>query len=106
METTNFNSKVSKLVLTKSGQISKNITNMIGNCNFDKNQRKIYTGYYSGSGKYTSAHSALSTITELLDAKSYKYSTGNDAPRGGITGEFVKVSKTAFEFIYSFYPYK
>lgn len=96
---------VKKLVLTKSGSISKSITNMIGNCSFDEKQKKIYVGYYSGSGKYTSAHSAEQTVIELLKAGGYKYKTGNDAPKGGITGDFVKVSKTAFNFIYDFYPY-
>jgi hypothetical protein len=97
---------VKKLVLTKKGEVSKAITNMIGNCSFDEKQRKIYVGYYSGSGKYTSAHSAESTVTDLLKAGEYKYTTGNDAPKGGVIGDFVKVSKTAFEFIYNFYPYK
>jgi len=97
---------VKKLVLTKSGQISKNITNMIGNCTFDDHTLKIYVGYYSGSARFTSSHSALLDVTNLLDAAGYKYETGNDAPKGGIKGDFVKVkSRKAFNFVNSFNPY-
>lgn len=98
--------KVKKSVLTSKGEVSKNITKMIGNCVFFANSKKIYTGYYSGTGKYTSAHSAMSTVIELLEAGGYKYTIGNDAPRRGAKGQYVKVSKTAFEFLYEFYPYK
>ncbi len=87
--------------MTAKGQISKNITSMLGNCRFDSKQNKIYTGYNSGSGRFTSAHSAEKTVTDILNAEKLKFTIGNDAPRGGITGDFVKVSKTAFELILS-----
>lgn len=35
----------------------------------------------------------------ILDAQGYKYETGNDSERNGAYGEFVKVSKVAFDFI-------
>lgn len=88
-----------KILLTKKGEINKTIKSMIENCKLDGN--KIRTGYYSGSGRFTSKHSAQSTITDLLKAQGYKYTTGNDAPRGGADGEFVKVSKIAMNFIAS-----
>lgn len=86
-----------KLILTKTGAINKSVSNMLSNCRFDGN--KIYTGYYSGSGRFTSAHSAMPLIKSICDAQGYKYSTGNDAPKGGITGEYVKVSRVAMNFI-------
>jgi hypothetical protein len=72
---------------------------MLQNCNFDFYKNKIYTGYYSGSGRFTTACSAKSTITNILDAQGFKYTIGNDAPKGGIKGEFIKLSKPAFKFI-------
>lgn len=88
-----------KLITTKSGSVSKNITNMLKNCRFAGN--KVYTGYYSGSGRFTSAHSALSTVKSILDAQGYKYEIANDAPQGGVRGEHVVVSKTAVDFLIS-----
>jgi len=85
------------IVLTKTGEINKSVSNMILNCKFDG--FKIRTGYYSGSGRFTSAHSARSLVTSILKAQGYKYSTGNDAPKGGITGEYVKLSRVAMNFI-------
>jgi hypothetical protein len=85
------------LIYTQKGELSKHITNALSNCKFDNG--KIYTGYYSGSGRFTSAHSAMGTVTAILDAQGYKYTTGNDAPKGGIKGEYVKVSKVAFQFL-------
>lgn len=87
--------------MTAKGQVSKNITSMLGNCRFDEKNNKIYTGYNSGSGRFTSACSAIHTVESILKAEKLKYSIGNDAPRGGITGEFVKVSKTAMQLILS-----
>lgn len=87
--------------MTAKGQVSKNITSMLGNCRFDSKQKKIYTGYHSGSGRFTSAHSAEKIVTDILNAETLKYTIGNDAPRGGVTGDFVKVSKTAFELLLS-----
>lgn len=92
-------SATKKLILTKSGKVSRNITNQLRNCRFDSKQNKIYTGYYSGSGRNTSKHSAWTTVDAILRAQGYKSKTGNDAPRGGVTGDFIKVSKVAFDFL-------
>lgn len=88
-----------KIVTTKTGSINKSICNMLQNCRFAPKTRQIYTGYNSGSGRFTSAHSAMSLVSSILDAQGYSYEKGNDAPRGGITGEYVKVSKTAYNFL-------
>jgi hypothetical protein len=88
-----------KILLTQKGEINKSFLRMIQNCRFNKTERKIYTDYYSGSGRFTSAHSSENTILSILKAQGYKFEKGNDAPKGGILGNFIKVSKTAFEFI-------
>lgn len=89
------------IIFTKSGSVNKNIANAIGHCKFNESERKIYTGYYNGSGKWATAMDASGTIVQILKAQGYKYQSGNDAPKGGITGNFLKVSKTAFDFIRS-----
>lgn len=89
------------IVLTKSGSVNKSVVNMIRNCSFNEPQRKIYTGYYLGSGRFTSAHSAISLVSSILKAQGYKFEKGNDAPKGGINGEYLKVSKVALKFIQS-----
>lgn len=91
--------KTKQLVLTKKGQVNKSIIGMLNNCIFDEREGKIYTGYYSGSGRFTTRHSAKDTVTAILNAQGYSFSEGNDAPAGGAHGEYVKVSKVAFNFI-------
>lgn len=90
-----------KIVFNKDGKRSQSVINMLLNCRFDKSGTKIYTGYYSGNGKHTSAHSPMPTVTLLLKAQGYKFEVSNDAPRGGANGEHVVVSKTAFNFLLS-----
>ena len=92
-----MNNQTKKMILTQKGELNKHVKNALSHCTF--NNGKIYTGYYSGYGRYTSSQSAMGTVTAILDAQGYKYTTGNDAPKGGIKGEYVKVSKVAFEFI-------
>lgn len=89
---------VKAIVLTKSGKVSTNVVNMLRNCNF-YHEGKVYTGYYSGSGRFTSAHSALTLVKQLLDAGGYKYTVANDAKFGGIKGEHVVLSKVAKKFL-------
>ena len=90
--------KVAKIVLTKEGKVSKSVINMLANCNFYA-AGKVYTGYYSGSGRFTSAHSAISLVKQMLDAAGYKYTIANDALYGGIKGEHVSLSKVAKQFL-------
>ena len=61
---------------------------------------KFYPTYTSGTGRFTTnlTNDRVLTVIKLLG---YKYMTGNDAPRGGRTGDFIKVSKRAFATIKS-----
>lgn len=88
-------------IFTKTGKVNQNILNAIKHCRFTEKTSQIHTGYYSGSNRYTTAHSAIHTVKSLLSAQGYKFTMGNDAPNGGITGEYLKVSKVAFNFIKS-----
>ena len=97
----NMKTSIKNIITNKDGKRNQNIINMLMNCRFDNSLTKVYTGYYSGSGRYTSAHSALSTIELLLKAQGYKYEITNDAPKGGVKGEHVVISKTAYNFLLS-----
>lgn len=55
-----------------------------------------HTGYYRGSGRHTQAVDLTVRITSILDKLNIAYETGNDAPRGGVSGNFVKITMPAF----------
>ena len=57
---------------------------------------EVHTGYYQGRGRHTKAVDFTYTVTTILDLYDIAYETGNDAPRGGIGGKFVKVTSPAF----------
>lgn len=61
---------------------------------------KFYPNYTSGSGRFTTnlTNDRVFIIIKLLG---YKFKTGNDSPRGGKTGDYIKVSKRAFNTIKS-----
>jgi len=98
--TSDMKNSTKNLVMTKSGQVSKNITNALARCSFAHSTKKIYTGYYLGSGRFASRHSAMHTVTAILNAQGYAFEMGNDAAKGGAYGEYVQLkSRTAFEFV-------
>lgn len=89
------------IILTAKGTVSKSVINMLANCRYDIKDGKIRTGYYSGKGRFTTRHSAQILVVSILTAQGYLFETGNDSERNGASGEFVKVSKTALNFVYS-----
>lgn len=53
------------------------------------------TGYYTGSGRHIKAQSRTGEVECVLRELGISYATGNDAPRGGVSGEYVVIiSKT------------
>ena len=50
--------------------------------------RPVYT---SGSGSHTSYQDHTIAITSLLDKLKVRYVVGNDAPRGGQCGAYIKI---------------
>ena len=87
--------KVASIALTKTGKPNKAVQNMLMNCNFHISGQ-VGTGYYSGSGRFTSRHSAAKTVIDLLDAGGYKYEFVNE---GGAAKEHIKLSKVAKHFL-------
>lgn len=57
---------------------------------------EVRTGYYQGRGRHTKAVDLTYCVTTILDLYDIAYETGNDAPRGGVCGKFVKVTSPAF----------
>ncbi len=86
---------VEKIVLTKKGKPNKAVQNMLMNCNFYVDGQ-VGTGYYSGRGRFTTRHSALSLVESLLKAGGYKYKVSD---LGGAAQEHVKLSKVAKQFL-------
>lgn len=97
MKTTITNKKVRDLVLTQIGKVNRNFENAWINSRIEGN--KIYHTYVNGSGRWSSNQSSRIYFIQILEAFGYKYSEGNDAPRGGATGDYIKVSSVAMRNI-------
>ena len=52
----------------------------------------LRTCHTSGSGRFTSNLDYTSDVVELLSLLGVKFEQGNDSPRGGKTGNFVKIN--------------
>lgn len=59
----------------------------------------IHPSFYTGSGRYIRLVSYEHEITTLLNMLGYKYKKGNNAPKGGKQGDYIKISKTALKTI-------
>lgn len=55
-----------------------------------------YTGYYRGHGWRTTAADYTNEVCAQLNKLGIAYKTGNDAPRGGVHGNFVEITMPAF----------
>lgn len=51
---------------------------------------KVYVGYYTGSGRFSK--SARSNPEKYLAIWGVDHESGNDAPRGGVSGDYVKLT--------------
>ena len=52
---------------------------------------KVRTGKSFGSGRYSSSSMWTDAVISIFNRIGAKYETGNDAPKGGRSGEFVIV---------------
>jgi hypothetical protein len=63
-------------------------------------ERKFRTSYTSGSYRFTTIlHN--NSVKDICRLFGYKFEEGNDAPKGGQTGNYIKVSKAAWKSIKS-----
>lgn len=106
MKATTLNNRLLKLQgiskSSKAYQVVKQLTGMY-KCNFCYNQDKPFSSYMifkgniirpvytSGSGSHTSYQDHTIAITSLLDKLKVRYVVGNDAPRGGQLGSYIKI---------------
>jgi len=84
------------LVTKKDGNLTKRAIKAIND--FRNQEGRFYTHYTSGRGRFTT-NLSNTTIFYIIKLLGYKYSTGNDSPRGGQTGNYVQVSKRAYNNI-------
>ena len=54
-------------------------------------EKLIRPCYTSGSGRFTSNQDHSFATENLLNQLGIKFETGNDSPRGGQTGKFIKI---------------
>jgi len=59
----------------------------------------IRTCWVSGSGRYTSNQDHHSQTKRMLDALGLGYTEGNDSPRGGLTGQWIKLDARAMRLL-------
>lgn len=51
----------------------------------------IHPCYSSGSGRFTTNQDHETAVLSILRTIGVKYDFGNDAPRGGLTGKYIKI---------------
>lgn len=54
--------------------------------------KMLHPNYTSGSGRYISIQEHASATKDLLKKLGIEFETGNDAPRGGKCGEYIKIT--------------
>lgn len=81
---------------SKSYQVVKDLINN-ENKTYMLNDKRIRPVYVSGSKRFASNQDHTLQITSLLDLLGIKYEKGNDASRGGLTGNFIDI-KTKIEY--------
>lgn len=63
---------------------------------------KIYPKRWTGSGRHIRLVDHWSYCTNLIKGLGYTYQVGNDAPRGGVEGNYIKITKKALNAIKEF----
>lgn len=82
---------------SKTRMCYKIIVDIIENTNksymiqWSENPIVIRPVYTLGSGRRSTNQDHTLAVTQLLDLLGVKYETGNDAPRGGLTGNYIKI---------------
>lgn len=83
----------SKLTLKDGKTIAKCYSEVV---DFIVYNKKSHPYYYSGSGRFCKC-AGVDYISTALRFLGIDYETGNDAPRGGYSGYFVKLTKKGIE---------
>lgn len=93
MKATTLKNKLEKLSVNKNLKAYSILLDVINNTN---NTYMVYCGVIrpvttSGSGRFCTNLDYTNDVKSLLDALKVKYIAGNDAKRGGLTGNFIKI---------------
>jgi len=80
------------LVTKIDGTLKSRVIEAVNVCVFN---RIIYPVFYTGKGNYVNKVTYFNELTTVLNLLNLKYEIGNDAPRGGANGEFIKISQIA-----------
>jgi hypothetical protein len=84
--TTTLTKKLTKLNPTKNLIAYKMVKEVINGESF------IRPCYTLGSGRFISYHDHSQPIEAILKEIGIEYVSGNDAPRGGLTGKFIQIT--------------
>ena len=87
------NSKIS--LVNKDGSLRKVIKNDIDYCLESMKGLKMYPKGYAGSGKHIRVTDRSFYVEHVLKALGHSFVKGNDAPRCGKSGDFIKITKAA-----------
>lgn len=94
----NLTKKQKSILLTNTGKLRSQMHTALhhfpnpGNAKFTG---KIYPNTWTGSGRRFNLASSSKEVLDILGAFKLKFTKGNDAPRGGMEDEFIKVSRSA-----------
>ncbi len=91
MKTTTFENRINALVSEK--RINRNTTAYKAIVAAMNNNGLIRPVECTGHGRYIKNVDHSSTITMYLNILGIKFETGNDAPRGGATGNWIQINK-------------
>lgn len=83
MNTATFNARLKSNKIT--GNARKNVIALT------HGEIRVYTCHTSGSGRFTSNLDSTDTTIAALRALGLTFKTGNDAPRGGLTGNWIEL---------------
>ena len=84
--------KLSLLKISHSSIAYKIVADVVDAQNASSAYGKIIRPcHLSGCGRYATNLDYTTDICQLLDTLKIKYECGNDAPRGGLPGNFIKI---------------
>lgn len=90
-----------KLILSPTSKVTKEFKNALMCAHFDETQNKIYPCRHMKPGRKSACIDNTLLVLAVLKAQGYKTEQG-DGGGGLITGNYIKVSKTALAFLKGF----
>ena len=87
------------ILFKQNGELKKIVKNALNRATYTSTT--IHHTRTVGSGRFITIQSDFYYFKNLLEYAGCKYSTGNDAPRGGQNGNYIKCSKKAIELLKS-----